>query len=110
MNIEKTPLESAILQQIFEANASIGFPAPCDIEVVGRKNSGAGRFVALKSSVKLADISQYLDMSGRYIEMCGVEFGLSAAVAIERGEIVEMELAVNGNAEWDGEEREWQIV
>lgn len=105
-----TPLETAVFGVFHDAYRHLNLPPPSEIRVRSRKNTGAGRYVQVEPVDVGASPDGYLDMAGRFIEMKGVPFGIMAVVAIEHGQLVQLELAVYGDDAWDGVEREWAVV
>ena len=105
-----TPLEAGVLGVFHDIYRDRNFPAPEAVRVRSRTNTGAGRYVELESAEVSNCVDGYLDMGGRFVEMEGVPFGIMAVVAIERGKLVQLELAVYGEHPWDGTERKWTVV
>jgi hypothetical protein len=107
-----TPLEHAILERYHSAFAANGFPPPGEINVVGRENSGAGRFVTLESARMVSEKSRTLDLPPGHpdmIAMDGVPDGLGFVVFLNDGRLDFLELyTVVGD--WDGEERPWKMI
>jgi hypothetical protein len=103
-------LEASVLQVFHEIYSAGGFPAPEEISVKHRENTGAGRYVDLYSVADVNIADGYLDLQGRFVRMSGVPNGLSATVAVEGGKLRQLEFAVYGDGGWDGEERTWAIV
>lgn len=103
-------MEEVVLRAFHEIYRDAGFPRPEEIAVQRRENTGAGRYVDLASKAKLSIEDGYLDLSGRFIRMLGVPSGLMATVAVESGQLRQLEFAVYGDGSWDGEERMWAIV
>jgi hypothetical protein len=60
------------------------------------------------ADVSIAD--GYLDLQGRYVRMSGVPNGLSVTVAVEGGKLRQLEFAVYGEGDWNGEERTWSLT
>lgn len=109
-DLELSSLEYGTLRVFHKLYGSAGFPAPQDITVVRRENTGTGRYVELKSDALLTIGDGFLDLGGRYIEMSGVPNGLMAVASVDGGAVTQLEFAVYGNEVWDGQEREWSIV
>jgi hypothetical protein len=110
MNERPSSFEFAVLK-VFHSlyGDTCNFPDPNEVSIVERSNTGAGRYVKLESSIQVAMPDGYLDMGGRYIQMEGVPNGLMATVAITKGRIDVLEIAVYGNTSWDGQEKSWSI-
>jgi hypothetical protein len=103
-------LEAALLREFHHLYSFKGFPDPASIFIAGRSNTGAGRYVELRTLAAPMPDSGYLDLGGKFIEMEGVSTGMMAVILVRDGKPVEIEIAVYGNAPWDGEEREWSIT
>jgi hypothetical protein len=102
-------LESALLTEFHVLYQNRGFPHPSKVLVVGRENTGAGRYVKLHTAEPPMSESGYLDLGGKFISMDGVPYGLMAVVDVSDGRPSEIEIAVYGEFDWDGEERSWSI-
>jgi len=107
MNSAATPLEQALLGLFHSLHGHAGFPPPSDVSVVARENTGAGRYVTLRSAAGAAMPDGVYDMGGKFIETKGIPQGLMAIVWVRHGAPDEIEIAVYGGDHWDGTEREW---
>jgi hypothetical protein len=107
--LSTSPLESRLLTEFHNLHHQRGFPDPRTITVIGRDNTGAGRYVTLQCLDPCEMEDGYLDLGGRFVEMPGVAAGLMAVVRVSGGRPAELEIAVFGEAHWDGEERQWTI-
>ena len=109
--LDPTPLEAALLKEFHRLYEARGFPAPEQVRVRSRENTGAGRYVDLDTDVMESELDDgYLDLGGRFIEMEGMPNGLMAVVRIKDHRTDQLEIAVYGNDPWDGQEREWSIA
>jgi hypothetical protein len=108
--MDATPLEAALIQEFHWLYADSGFPRPESLRVVGRENTGAGRYVALACECDSVMPDGYLDLAGGFVEIDAVPDGLMAIVRIEAGRPVEIEIAVYGEEHWDGVEGTWTIT
>lgn len=108
--LDPTPLEAALLKEFHRLYGARGFPAPEQVRVRSRDNTGAGRYVDLVTEVMESELDNgYLDLGGHFIEMKGVPYGLMAVVYIKDHQPEQLEIAVYGNDTWDGQEHEWSI-
>lgn len=105
-----SPLERALLEQFHDLYCTRGFPSPNEVQVLRRENTGGGRNVSLSAEATLTGDDGYLDMGGRFVEMEGVPHGLMAVVSIANSKVDQLEIAVYGDASWNGDESKWAIV
>jgi len=103
-------METAVLAVFHELYQDRGFPAPDNVRVRRRENTGSGRYVDLDSARDVHLDDGYVDLGGRFIAMQGVPNGLMAVVRITGHRVQQLEIAVYGEDPWDGEENEWSIV
>ena len=105
-----SPLEYLALEAIHLAHREKGFPAPNSVSVLARRNTGAGRYSMLSCDLPVPLEDGFYDMGGHFIEMEGVPHGLMAVVSVISERFHEIEIAVYGNYEWDGSEREFRLA
>jgi hypothetical protein len=108
--IQQSLLETAVFSRFHEIYGESGFPPPESISVMRRENTGAGRYVDLKSDACIQSNDGYLDLDGCFIEMKGVPNGVMAVVLVKDCHLVTLELTVYGGDSWNGNECEWKIV
>lgn len=110
MPTSSTPLERALLELFHGTFKGFGFPAPSELRISSRVNTGAGRLTHLahEGVVRSPDGELWGDDS--HIEMVGLESGASCVVQIANGKVAYLELMVNGDTEWDGSEQPWTVV
>jgi hypothetical protein len=103
-------LETAVLERFHHLYREKGFPSAESIRVLGRANTGGGRYVDLEclGPVQLDD--GYIDLGGSYIEMEGLPNGMMAVALIKDSRVRTLEFTVYGGDSWSGEERDWKIV
>ena len=100
-------LEVEILNRLHSLYREKGFPEVAAISIIERVNTGAGRLVKLRHHGRCELLDGYYDLGGSYIEMAGLENGLMAVVSVVSGEIRGLEIAVYGDAAWNGRENLW---
>lgn len=105
-----TPLEHDLLRHFYSRYKQIGFPSPEEISVRSRKSSSAGRYTYFDHGGHLKRADGQLDL-GEFsqVDMDGLDAGASFWVEIEGGKVLYLEIAVNGDAHWDGSERNWSV-
>ena len=108
--MEKTALESAVLDRFHRLYQTHGFPPAESIGVLRRENTGSGRYVDLECDALLSLEDGYIDLAGSLIEMAGLPNGMMAVVFVQEGHPTFLELTVYGGDSWNGEERDWRIV
>jgi len=108
--IPKTALERAVLERFHLLYGDKGFPGANSIRVLGRNNTGGGRYVHLECEAPVALADGYVDLGGSYLESSAVPDGLMAVVLVKGGRITMLEITVYGGGHWNGEEDEWRIV
>lgn len=108
--IQKSPLETAVLERFHKLYEAQGFPSAESVAVIARKNTGGGRYVQLECDARVQFADGYVDLGGGFIEMKDVPNGLMAVGFIKGSRLVLLEITVYGGDHWDGEEREWRIV
>lgn len=99
-----TPLEVRLLDAIRQRYATKGFPAAEDMRALSRVNTGAGRTTRLSHGEEFD--SPDGELFGGQFDMPGLEFGATFFVGVEGGKIKSLEILVNGNGVWNGDERE----
>jgi hypothetical protein len=105
-----TPLESDLLQNFHRRYHDIGFPAAEQISVKSRAASTAGRITYMDHDGLIRRPDGQLDLGAfSQFNMDGLDAGASFTVEIEEGKILYLDITVNGDAHWDGSEREWII-
>jgi hypothetical protein len=102
-------MEQGVLGAFHDKFHMVGFPAPSKIAILARRNTGAGRYLDLESTSLLQVEDGYLDLGGRFLRIPGVENGLMAVVAVEGGQLRQLEISVYGEQPWDGSECGWTI-
>jgi hypothetical protein len=109
-SIELTPLEYALLASFHDRYRQQHFPAAGAFKVAKRENTDAGRFTYLEHDGKLDRPDGQLDL-GRFsqINMDGLEAGASFWLQIEHGKVAYLEIIVNGDGGWPGQEGAWVI-
>lgn len=108
--IDRSGLETAVLERFHEVYSAIGFPSAKSINLLRRENTGNGRYVDIESDTEVNVNDGYLDLGGSFIEMEGLPNGMMAVVLVQNRRLKVLEFSVYGGDEWDGEEREWKIV
>jgi hypothetical protein len=105
-----TALERSILDTYYKRFMERGFPPPTDFIVVGRNNTGSGRYTRLSHPNETALPEGRLDI-GTYgqINMDNIRYGASFWLYVKGHKIFELEIAVNGTEYWDGTERDWEM-
>jgi hypothetical protein len=108
--INLTAMEREIIDRYHEAFQRYGFPSSENIKVDKRVNTGAGRYTYFCPSCKISMADGQVGL-GTYsqINMDGLEAGASFWIYVENGALQYLEIVVNGNQPWDGEERKWTI-
>jgi hypothetical protein len=105
-----SPLEAALVTVFHELYGDRGFPVASSVRVQRRENTGAGRYVDIVADNRVALDDGPVDLGGRYIKMSGVAIGLMAVAHIKNHRVHQIEIAVYGDAPWDGLEGNWSIV
>jgi hypothetical protein len=108
--IEKTGLETAVLDRFHQLYEAQGFPPAERIGVLRRENTGGGRYVDLECDAPLHLEDGYIDLGGSFIEMKGLPNGMMAVVLVKGGHATTLEFTVYGGDSWNGEESDWRIV
>lgn len=108
--IEKTELETAVLDRFHQLYQAQGFPSADAIAVIQRQNTGGGRYVDLECAALLRLDDGYIDLGGSFIEMKGLPNGMMAVVLVKGGHPKTLEFTVYGGDSWNGEESDWRIV
>jgi len=108
--LPQTEFESALLALFHKLYRQQGFPSPEAIRVLGRENTGGGRYVDLVCWDRVDLEDSYVDMAGRYISMKSLPNGMMAVVQIKNHRVIRLELTVYGGDFWDGNEKDWSIV
>lgn len=109
-NLGQTPLEAELLRLFHERHRDKGFPPPKEVEVMGRQNTGFGRFVDLKANARVESEKRTL-----FIEKCDVLIPtllndhLFAIIFLKDHKISLLELSTNGEV-WDGNEEGYSII
>jgi hypothetical protein len=105
-----TTLERAILEEYFHRFKDVGFPNADAFRVVARNNTGAGRFTHLSHSgvVHMPDGVLPLGKCSQ-INLNDFTAGASFWLEVERGIVKELEIVINGDQDWNGEENSWSI-
>jgi hypothetical protein len=111
MSLTLTPLEVDLLARFHARFAAMGFPAADQFLVSARWNTGAGRFTyfAHPGSFNVDDGEIGLGTYS-YLDMEGLEFGASFWVCVAGGTIKYLEIVLNGEGYWDGDERPWDVA
>jgi hypothetical protein len=108
--IEKSSLETAVLERFYDLYRAQGFPAADSIRAISRENTGGGRYIQLECSDRVQLPDGYIDLAGSFIEMKDLPNGMMAVVLVKDNRVAILELTVYGGDHWDGEERDWRIV
>lgn len=109
-NTELTPLERALLASFHDRYRQQHFPDPNAFRVSRRENTGAGRFTYFEHDGEVDRPDGQLDL-GMFsqINMEGLEAGASFWVQIEQSKVLYLEIIVNGDGGWSGQEGVWTI-
>jgi|GEM_PF-1694008 len=105
-----TNMEAEILEILHELYAGSGFPCAENIQVISRRNTGAGRYVHLNSEVTVDLPNGPYDMGGRFISNDQAKDGMMAVVYIDNKKLKYLEISTYGNVSWDGNEDKWCFV
>jgi len=105
-----TSLEAAILRMYYERYKKYNFPSPSEISVLSRVNTGSGRYTHLFSSneIGVPDGQLHVGSFGQF-NMDGLPHGASFWLYIKEHRLDQLEIAVNGDEQWDGTEYNWKI-
>ena len=96
MRLELTPLEYAILERLRQLDPELSALPPQVVEVLSREFTKCGRYVTITG--------ERLKAGGTQLDMVGLPYGITVP-----GTGV-LELVVNGEESWDGEERAFHFV
>lgn len=105
----QTPLETALLSRFHQLYQAKGFPCAEQVNILGRENTGGGRYVDIECDASVDVADGYLDLAEKFIEMEGLSNGMMAVVRVKRGRLSILELTTYGGESWDGKERAWRI-
>jgi hypothetical protein len=108
--LQLTPLEQDLFERFHARHAQFGFPAPSDIRVLSRENTGAGRYTHIAHEGELDVPDDELGL-GTYssFAMTNLHFGASFWVVVESRKASYLEIVLNGPGHWDGTEGEWAV-
>jgi len=106
-----TPLETDLLTRFHHRFGYLGFPAPAQLVVTARTNTGAGRYTrfAHDGSVSIDEGDLGLGTYSQF-DMEGLRAGASFWVYVTSGKIDYLEIVLNGEGHWDGCERAWGLI
>lgn len=108
--MQKTNLETAVLDRFHRVYLAEGFPPAESIGVLRRENTGGGRYVDLECEKPVQLSDGYIDLDGGFIDMKGLPNGMMAVILVKNGLLKILEFTVYGGDFWDGEEKEWTII
>jgi len=113
MSLELTPLECELLERIHTRYAGVGFPSAAAFFVTRRENTGAGRFTHLDHGGELTLDRSYAGDLGQgafsQFNMRGLDAGASFHVFVDTAKVKYLEILVNGQSPWDGQEGPFAI-
>lgn len=108
--IQKSALETAVLERFHQLYVARGFPPTESISVLRRENTGGGRYVDLECDAPVCLVDGYIDLDGGFIKMNSLPNGMMAVVLVKNGRVKSLEFTVYGGDFWNGDETEWELV
>lgn len=105
-----TPLERDIFDRYHARYAEAGFPAAGSIRVVRRESDSAGRYTYVDhmGSVDVEDGDLGLGAYSAFLSTT-LPAGASFWLYVKAGKIVHLDITVNGEYAWGGDEGDWVV-